>query len=257
MLIRSPLRYPGGKSRAVRTVLGMLPPGVKTLASPFFGGGSVELAASAMGIRVHGYDAFEPLAVFWQEALRRPVALAKEVERHFPLAKADFYAMQKTLRTEQLGRQQTAAMFYALNRSSYSGSTLSGGMSPGHGRFTESAIARIRDFRAPNVSVELAEFADSIPRHADDFLYCDPPYAINWGLYGRHGDCHRGFDHAALAKLLTGRDGWVLSYNDCELVRDLYSGFEFVPARWAYGMNIDKKSNEVIILGKDLRKLAA
>ena len=49
----------------------------------------------------------------------------------------------------------------------------------------------------------------------------------------------------------------MLSYNDCELVRDLYSGFKFVPARWAYGMNCNKKSNEVIILGKDLRQLAA
>ena len=203
-VIRSPLRYPGGKSRAVQTVLGMLPSGVKTLASPFFGGGSVELAASTLGIRVHGYDAFEPLAIFWQEALRRPAALAKEVAQHFPLAKADFYAMQGTLRTQQLIRRQTAAMFYALNRSSFSGITLSGGMSPGHPRFTESAIARLRDFKAPNVSVELAEFADSIPRHANDFLYCDPPYAIDQGLYGQKGDCHRGFDHEALAQLLTG-----------------------------------------------------
>lgn len=70
-----------------------------------------------------------------------------------------------------------AAVFFVLNRSSFSGITLSGGMSPGHPRFTESAIQRLREFRAPNLTVDSADFKDTLSRFPNDFLYLDPPYA--------------------------------------------------------------------------------
>lgn len=38
----SPLRYPGGKSRAARQIALYLPKDLKRLVSPFFGGGSFE-----------------------------------------------------------------------------------------------------------------------------------------------------------------------------------------------------------------------
>ncbi|MCG8626314.1 MAG: DNA adenine methylase, partial [Proteobacteria bacterium] len=62
-LAKSPLRYPGGKSRAVSMILGLLPAGIKTLASPFLGGGSIELAVASHGVKVYGYDIFKPLVL--------------------------------------------------------------------------------------------------------------------------------------------------------------------------------------------------
>ena len=254
--IKSPLRYPGGKSRAVETILELLPPGINTLVSPFFGGGSVELAAaSSRRIRVHGYDAFRPLVLFWRHALDNPAALADIVREYHPLSRERFYALQAKMKAgRESDELRTAAIFYTLNRCSFSGTTMSGGMSPGHARFTLSAIARLRAFKAAGVSVGSADFTESVPRHENDFLYCDPPYANGGALYGANGDCHTAFDHQALAALLSRRDGWILSYNDCELVRDLYSGHAFVAAEWAYGMNTTKRSDEVLILSKDLRK---
>ena len=78
---RSPLRYPGGKSRAVSYILPLI---LKTeatvLCSPFIGGASIELACAAQGMEVRGYDLFEPLVDFWHALLDDPARLARRVE---------------------------------------------------------------------------------------------------------------------------------------------------------------------------------
>jgi len=61
-----------------------------------------------------------------------------------------------------------------------------------------------------------------------------------------------GFDHAQLADLLKSRDGWILSYNDCEEIRDLYNGYRMLAPEWIYGMSNGEASKELIILSRDL-----
>ena len=63
----SPLRYAGGKSKAIGLILDNLPKlKRKTIVSPFFGGGSFELCVSQnLGIKVIGYDIFNMLVNFW------------------------------------------------------------------------------------------------------------------------------------------------------------------------------------------------
>ena len=254
--LRSPLRYPGGKSRAVKSILEYFPTDLDALASPFLGGGSVELACVARGVDVYGYDAFHPLVNFWQMSLENAKAVAARASsKYYPLSHSAFYALQKRFfnMSDLCDPIERAAIFFALNRSSYSGTTLSGGMSPGHPRFTESAIERLANFKADSLTVETADFKDSLARHAGEFLYLDPPYANGGKLYGARGDLHDGFDHEGLARILNGRDGWVLSYNDCERVRDLYPEHKFVQPEWTYGMNNNvRASNEILILSRDL-----
>ncbi|MEG0037438.1 MAG: DNA adenine methylase [Victivallaceae bacterium] len=252
-LIKSPLRYPGGKSKAIKQILELVPEGIDTLCSPFLGGGSIELAcASTRDIKVFGYDAFEPLVVFWQELLSNRDDLVKIITEHYyPLTRTKFYDLQKKFLSIE-DRKERASAFFALNRASFSGTTLSGGMSPEHKRFTESSIDRIRNFTIDKnkFTVKHADFRDSIVQHKDDFMYLDPPYLIDQKLYGKNGDMHSSFDHKALADLLTKREGWILSYNDCTEIRELYKGHEFLEPKWTYGMNNSKKSNEVLILSK-------
>src|SRR3989344_8163066 len=58
----SPLRYAGGKSLAVGLILERIPERVERVVSPFFGGGSVEIAiANELNIPVVGYDIFDIL----------------------------------------------------------------------------------------------------------------------------------------------------------------------------------------------------
>jgi DNA adenine methylase len=256
--IRSPLRYPGGKSRAVKIISRYLPSQTHSLCSPFFGGGSFEIFCAQNGIRVYGYDNFQPLVDFWQHLLADPHQLADSVERYHPLTREKFYNLQQA-QLESNNSLERATLFFVLNRTSFSGSTLCGGMASGghdgNPRFTRSSIERLRRFKIANLSVEHANFKNSISKHKDTLLYLDPPYLINSKLYGRKGDLHRGFDHEGLAKILKKRDKWILSYNNSKEVHELYSDFSIVYPDWKYGMSIDKTSREVLIFSHDIAKL--
>lgn len=247
------LRYPGGKTRAVEFITQFFPAKIESLLSPFLGGGSIELAIAAKGITVYGYDVFSPLVEFWQCLLTQPESLANEVEKYFPLSKSKFYELQLN-QTRFKTKIERAAVYYVLNRSSFSGSTLSGGMSPGHPRFTRTAIERLKNFCNPNITVSKADYKDALTAHPLMFAYLDPPYLIKNSLYGHKGNAHKGFDHESLSRILRQRESWILSYNDCDAIRDLYSGFHILTPNWKYGMSSNKSSKEVLVFSKDFKK---
>ena len=244
---RSPLRYPGGKSRAVRVLQKYLPHGLKRLVSPFLGGGSFELSCAADGIKVHAADAFGLLVNFWKHTKASPGALAEKVEKsYYPIDRGFFYRLQKEVATIPNDIER-AAVFYTLNRASFSGITLSGGFSTGHDCFTQRALQQLRDFCAPNLEVVQAGFEETLSDHPDDFLYCDPPYANCEGLYGVRGDLHKAFDHEGLSKLLLKRTGgWMLCYNDDREIIRLYDvdGINIVRPEWSYCMS-NRKSTDI------------
>jgi len=248
-LPKSHLRYPGGKARAVEIILGLIPSDIKQIVSPFMGGGSIEIAAAYLGLSVIGYDIFDPLVDFWTELLENSQKLANKVREFYPLPKEKFYEL-KTVNSDD--RLERAAIFYVLNRSSFSGSTLSGGMSPGHPRFTPNSINYLEHFQAPNLRVYKGDFHQSINLHPEAFLYLDPPYLISSTLYGKNGDTHKNFDHLGLYNVLLTRHNWILSYNDCPEIRRMYSDKLIIVPKWKYGMSSDKNSRELLILSNDV-----
>ena len=256
-MFKSPLRYPGGKSRAVSIISKYIPKDTAQLCSPFFGGGSLELACAQNGIRVYGYDSFGPLVDFWQLLLTNPKKLAANVEKYHPLKKEKFYELQK-IQLESKSKLERATVFFVLNRTSFSGSTLSGGMASGgpynNPRFTKSSIEKIRKFKVNNLTIQQADFKKSIPRHKNAMLYLDPPYLIQSKLYGKKGDLHKNFDHVGLAKILKKRNNWILSYNNSKEIHELYSDYIILYPDWKYGMSRNKSSREVLILSHDIDK---
>ena len=234
--MKTPLRYPGGKSRAVKHILPYIPEDISRLCSPFFGGGSVELAVASRGTEVIGYDKLVPLVWFWQALCGNNERLAEEVDRirtEYEIeekginklvegcSKKDFIKFREELRDPSfMFSYEKAAKFYAINRSSFSGATFSGGWSKraSYARFTQSSIDRLRKFNAENFRVDYADFQTSLPWHPRAFLYLDPPYMLPEDaamLYGQSGGLHAGFDHMALYNLISDRSDWVMSYNDC------------------------------------------
>ena len=97
---KTPLRYAGGKSRGVSEISNFIPQDTKEMCSPFFGGGSVELACSNNRIFVYGYDNFKPLVEFWQCLLTDRNKLVKNVKKYHPLSKTDFYNLKNMLNSE-------------------------------------------------------------------------------------------------------------------------------------------------------------
>jgi DNA adenine methylase len=259
----SPLRYPGGKSRAVTKLSNYLPKDITSICSPFLGGASLELyCIMNFGINVYAYDFSEPLTIFWNCLLADPERLAVIVSNYLPVVtKECFYHLQRSF-MEIRDPWEKAGAFFVLNRTSFSGATQSGGMSPldekgRNGRFNENNIEFLRKFCVPEgmLSVAQLSFEESILRHPDDFVYADPPYFVDSKLYGRRGDLH-DINHTLLADILRSRDNWMLSYNECAEVRRLYSGFHIVDdsdgLSWTYGMSKNKQSNEVLILSGDV-----
>ncbi len=247
---KSPLRYPGGKNRAIKSILSLIPEDETTLCSPFLGGASIELACTTR-MTVYGSDIFEPLTDFWISLITHKEELINIVKSYFPLEKKEFYKLQKKL-LHIKDPIERGAVFFVLNRSSFSGTTMSGGMSPGHPRFTISSIDRLKHFNVKNFYVENLDYKETINKHKDAFCYLDPPYLNGQALYGVKGDTHKDFDHEELAKILQDKERWIMSYNDCQEIRDLYSSFTIISIEWVYGMSKNKSSNEILILSKDL-----
>jgi DNA adenine methylase len=244
------LRYPGGKTRAVNILHKYIPDNTKVLISPFFGGGSFEIFLSKKGIKVFGYDNFYPLVCFWKSVLYDKGNLVKLVKDCYPLHKNEFYAFQKNI-NGIIDETEIGALFYVLNRCSFSGTGLSGGMSPNHPRFTLSAIERLKDFDA-KFSIEHMSFEESINKNGG-LIYADPPYLIEQSLYGTKGDMHKDFNHELLGNILNDRKNFILSYNNCEQIRDMYHEHRFVYPEWTYGMGNSKQSKEILIISNNIK----
>lgn len=81
-------------------------------------------------------------------------------------------------------------------------------------------------------------------------FYLDPPYVGTEKYYKMEKDF--GLDeHKNLANLLKNIKGkFMLSYNDCKLIRELYKGFEFKEFNIKYSLNnkVKHKSKELLII---------
>ncbi len=249
---KTPLRYAGGKSLGVGFVLEKIPASVKRVVSPFLGGGSVEIAiANELGLPVIGYDIFDILINFWKVQLKNPRALYKRLAGFEP-TRAEFARVKARLKAhwkgeEKLNRFDLAAHYYFNHNTSYGPHFLGWPSSVylQEERYRK-MIEKVRDFRAPNLSVECASFEQIMEQHRDDFLYLDPPYFLDSdshdsktfvGMYPHRNFPihHKGFRHDLLRDLLKQhRGGFVLSYNDCSAGRDWYAEYEMDRPEWQY-----------------------
>lgn len=244
----SPLRYAGGKSLAVGYVLELLPDNLSRLVSPFLGGGSVEIAcARELGLEVVSYDVFDILCNYWQIQIRDSEALYNEL-LDFQPTRDTFRCVKERLRAhwqdgQRLNSLELAAHYYFNSNTSY-GPHFLGWPSDvylNQPRY-RNMIEKVRDFKVPNLSVDCASFEESIARHDEDFLYCDPPYYLEdgktfVGMYPHRNFPihHKGFRHDVLRDLLLNhKGGFILSYNDCDVIREWYADCDMSTPRWQY-----------------------
>lgn len=249
------LRYPGGKAKAIKKLEPYIPENTTKIISPFFGGGSLEFHLASKGIQVEGYDIFKPVVNFWRAVKHDRQKLVEEIRKILPVTKEKFTYYQYLLRHRNdslfILDYEAAAIFFILNRSSFSGTTLAGGYSAqaAEGRLTESSLQRILSFDSKNVDVVAKSFEEVIPQ-ANGLLFCDPPYYLGKksNLYGNNGENHKNFDHEFLHKQLSNKNNWILCYNNDPYIRELYKDYKIVEPSWNYGMSDDKISKEILIL---------
>ena len=259
----SPLRYPGGKTRACKIIENVILQhfditSFDTIISPFFGGGSFEFyMQNKYGIMLIVNDKFTPLYNFWKQVKINKAILCEELREIKAVSKEQFIAYRKTIMDLQANILQQATQYFVINRCSFSGSTLSGGFSEeaSSKRFTQSSINRIEALDLTNIEIYNEDFYDFVNTYTPiekALLFLDPPYYLESKskLYGNNGDLHEGFNHNLLFELLTTKKNWVLTYNNCEYIRNLYKDYIILDVNWSYGMNTTKASSEIIIISK-------
>jgi DNA adenine methylase len=110
-------------------------------------------------------------------------------------------------------------------------------------------VQKVREFSCPNLNVLHQSFEKTIKDNPNSFLYLDPPYYIKkeadnkmlGGIYPMKNIPvhHDEFGHELLRDLLLNHKGdFVLSYNNCETIREYYSDFDFFFPKWHYSMDI-------------------
>ena len=60
---------------------------------------------------------------------------------------------------------------------------------------------------------------------------------------------HVNFNHKALFNALQNRKNWILTYNNCDYIKNLYKDYKIIETSWTYGMNKSKQSSEIVIIG--------
>tara|TARA_B110000285_G_C15009487_1_gene555647 strand:+ start:322 stop:1062 length:741 start_codon:yes stop_codon:yes gene_type:complete len=237
---------------------------ITTVISPFFGGGSFEFfLQSNHGFKIVANDMFYPLVTFWKtcKSADKKVLCSELREQMATITKDKFLQLRNSIMTESDPMKQ-ALLYFIINRCSFSGSTLSGGFSQESStkRFTKSSIDRVEKLNLSQFDIQSKHFKDFIEEleielktePSNSLMFLDPPYYLGRksSLYGKNGDMHRDFDHQELFTVLKYKKKWMMTYNNCDYIRNLYKDFEIIETNWAYGMNKTKKSSELVIISR-------
>lgn len=254
-IYRSPLRYPGGKQKAIGQIAKMFPACADEYREPMVGGGSVLFHARSISFAKKYWvnDQFKELIAFWRavqnpttckklmrelEELRTSFASSVEIKEYFLKARDE----------SSKGDYRTALLFFFFNRVTFSGTTRAGGFSSSAStaRFTASSIERLTNLPEALKGTEITntDCLSVIETPGKNvFVFLDPPYYTAQKLYGRNGSLH-AFDHEKLAASLKKTDHqFLITYDDCPEIRKFYKWAKITQWQLQYGMNNCGKDN--------------
>jgi DNA adenine methylase len=268
--IKTPLRYPGGKSRATEKMSKFLPNmnDYVSYNEAFLGGGSfaIWMTKKYPHLKINVNDLYEPLYNFWVQLRDNGNDMSEELLRlknknpEPTSAKKLFLESKEYVNDTTLDDFQRAVRFYIVNKCSFSGLTESSSFSKGasESNFSIRGIENlklysvlIKDWNITNNSYETM-----LSNYTETFVYLDPPYDIKDNLYGKKGNMHNGFSHDEFAKTCDiFKCHQMISYNNSQLVKDRFKGwntglFDLTYTMRSVGdyMNNQKDRKELLLL---------
>ena len=249
--LKTPLRYPGGKSRAC-TKMGQFFPDFskyREFREPFLGGGSVALYISKMypELSIWVNDLYEPLVNFWQniqddgQNLQDMIWSLKNKYPERDSAKKLFTQAKENVNNEELSSRDRAAYFYVVNKCSFSGLTESSSFSAqaSESNFSYRGIEKITEYQQiiENWKITNISYEDLLTDWTGAFIYLDPPYDIKDNLYGKKGAMHKKFDHDKFAEDCDRHTAHMMvSYNSSQLVKDRFKDWTATEFNLTYTM---------------------
>jgi len=238
--LKTALRYPGGKSRAITKMDQYFPDlrNYEEYREPFLGGGSVAIHITKKypNLKIWVNDLYEPLINFWinlqssGNEMKNLLSDLKSKNNTPDKARVLFNDAKDVINDKHQNNIERAVAFYIVNKCSFSGLTESSS-------FSEQASDNNFSMRGIEKLPEYSKLIEKwyITNHSYDYLldgnmgafvYLDPPYDIKDNLYGRKGSMHKKFDHD---KFSIDCDSCymhqLISYNSDQLVKDRFKNW--------------------------------
>ena len=273
---KTPLRYPGGKSRAC-TKMDQYFPDLRDYVEfrePFLGGGSVAIHISKKypHLKITVNDLYEPLINFWLQLQKFGKELEENIKNYKsthpePISARElFNESKKRVNDQKFDSLERASAFYIVNKCSFSGLTESSSFSQqaSISNFSMRGIEKLSGYSEliTNWNITNNPYEDLIENdiHDDIFMYLDPPYDIKDNLYGKKGEMHKSFDHDKFADDCDKSDiDMLVSYNSNQLVKDRFKDWTAAEFDLTYTMRSvgeymrdQQKRKELLLLNYEL-----
>jgi DNA adenine methylase len=248
--LKTPLRYPGGKSRVAKMLLEKFPSEINEFREPFVGGGSVALLFSQKypDVPIWINDKYVYLYSFWKMLQERGDELSDtlyniKVENSTEeKAKELFVSAKAEISNADTFRQ--AVLFWILNKCSYSGLTENSSFSKtaSNQNFTTRGAHNLKNiseiiqhWRITNLDYQTVMNTEE--GLSNTFIFLDPPYKINTYLYGTNAEMHKNFNHTQFVEdCKVCPHSWLVTYNIDDELKEAYTDYHQEEFRITYGM---------------------
>ena len=265
--LKTPLRYPGGKSRVAKDFIPRFPNDIGEFREPFLGGGSVALLFTQMypDVPVWVNDKYVYLYNFWVHLQKDGKKLSDDLvsiktdNSTEDKAKELFKDAKDRIHKEDSYTQ--AVLFWVLNKCSYSGLTENSSFSATASRqnFTTKGARNLQNISnlIGNWKITNLDYSEVMRQNGNNvFLFLDPPYKIGTYLYGSNAELHKNFKHEEFyeACALCKHD-WFVTYNNDDDLKQLYRNFHQEEFKITYGMKHrpdNKLKKELLVCNYDI-----
>lgn len=268
---KTPLRYPGGKSRATDFLFSsenMPNRSIAEYREPFIGGGSpaIAFAKKYPNVPVWINDKYYNLYAFWKTLQNHGDILYEKVidEKQKALqggseTAREIFNQCKSEINQCTDMFEIAWRFYIINKCSFSGLTENS---------TFSEMSSDKNWTLSNINslpfysrliskwkITNLDYSELLSNDPSVFVFLDPPYDLKKDyslsgadtekLYGTKGSMHKGFNHAEFARNLNEHKSMMMvTYNSNPNIRALFDDWTQTEWDLTYSMNNGHKSYE-------------
>jgi DNA adenine methylase len=223
--MKSSFGWVGGKSKLAKDIVAYMPPH-KLYIEVFGGGLSVLYAKEKMGLEVIN-DINGELINLHRVIRNYSGALERSLDDLF--ISREIFCDIKAKRLKPKNNIERAAFCYYILSQSFGSKCDNFAMAAKSGRKPKNIYKSFKEHsqRLKLVTIENMSFEKLIRMYdkEDAFFYLDPPYFETESYYKNIGSFGKD-KHILLRDLLKGvKAKFLLSYNNCSFVRDLYAGF--------------------------------
>ena len=254
--LKTPLRYPGGKSKAIKTLSKWYPKNISEYREPFIGGGSIAIDITKLNpdTLVWVNDLYVPLYNFWIQLRDRGEELSERVreekqntldegEKDKVTAKAKDLFNKYKEEIDTYDDFEKAVAFFVMNKCSFSGLTENSTFSQtaSNSNFSLVGADKLKEFSKliKNWKITNVDYSEVMSADGSDdtFVFLDPPYDIKDFLYGKNREMHRSFDHELFAEnVFKCEHKFMITYNLNDRLTTLYEDYNLKEWKLRYSM---------------------